>query len=369
VSRVPFSSTDLAIPLCVTRHSGPVCRSFLPSRQEGRAESIVSGQRTCDEATPASDRRPGRHVLVPPGGHPSHPSEALRRVSPNSSFIRSAPPWRQGTMTSERNSIPTLGRFDSTEPSPDADSPPSFFRAASQAGFAPDGQNFANIQAPPGATVFPPGAPTSAATNPRSCVTCRRRKVRCDKHMPCGNCRRAQISCIFPAPGRAPRRPRPKDPNAPPKQHSSEREIELVKRLRKLEGIVEELSGQIELEAVRHPSSDGHSPEATGDGDRRMPSRTESQGAASQQRPSPAASSGSRKESSGAGAQPGSGQGSSPFGGGLVRSPTELNKNFGRLVLSNKGTSRYVSSGFWSKINDEVSLEIVPNSPHGVTLH
>ncbi|KAJ4146448.1 hypothetical protein NW754_001914 [Fusarium falciforme] len=102
----------------------------------------------------------------------------------------------------------------------------------------------------PDAHTSPIQAPGSStpALNPRSCVTCRRRKVRCDKQMPCSNCRRAQIPCVFPAPGRAPRQPRPRDPNAPPK-NSSQREIELMKRLRKLEGIVEELSGQIEVES------------------------------------------------------------------------------------------------------------------------
>jgi hypothetical protein len=106
-----------------------------------------------------------------------------------------------------------------------------------------------------GVTVYSPSAPVSDKLNPRSCVTCRRRKVRCDKHMPCSNCKRAHIPCMFPAPGRAPRRPRPKDPNAVTKGHSTEREMELMRRLRKLEGIVEDLSGQVEVEATRHYSA------------------------------------------------------------------------------------------------------------------
>ncbi|KAB5578862.1 fungal-specific transcription factor domain-containing protein [Coniochaeta sp. 2T2.1] len=250
--------------------------------------------------------------------------------------------------------------MDSAEPSPNAESPPpptTNFNTSFEPGTAAtsDSQSFTSIPTPVGASVYPPSAAVAPSLNPRSCVTCRRRKVRCDKHMPCGNCRRAKISCIFPAPGRAPRRPRPKDPNAPPKQHSSEREVELVKRLRKLEGIVEELSGQIELEAVRHSSADGHSPEATADGDRHPPARADStHGSSSHGKGSPAASAGSRKESSSTLARTGSGNPNSPFGG-LERSPTEINKNFGRLVLNDKGTSRYVSSGFWSKINDELN--------------
>ncbi|KAM5364642.1 hypothetical protein ACJZ2D_011423 [Fusarium nematophilum] len=42
----------------------------------------------------------------------------------------------------------------------------------------------------------------------RSCVTCRRRKVRCDKAVPCANCARHGSKCVFPPPGRA--RPKPR---------------------------------------------------------------------------------------------------------------------------------------------------------------
>ena len=175
------------------------------------------------------------------------------------------------------------------------------------------------------------GAP---ALNPRSCVTCRRRKVRCDKQMPCSNCRRALIPCVFPAPGRAPRQQRPKDPNAPPK-NSTQREVELIKRLRKLEGIVEGLSGQIEVESGKAPST-ASSPTGALEG--------------LQQR---------------------QGSGSLDYlatGSPLSRNPDsttaqdneaamkkDMQKNFGRMVLDDhSGTRRYVSSGFWSKLNDEV---------------
>ena len=42
----------------------------------------------------------------------------------------------------------------------------------------------------------------------RSCVTCRRRKVKCDKAIPCANCARHGTKCMFPPPGRA--RPKPR---------------------------------------------------------------------------------------------------------------------------------------------------------------
>ncbi|ROW14760.1 hypothetical protein VPNG_03839 [Cytospora leucostoma] len=198
----------------------------------------------------------------------------------------------------------------------------------------------------PGASVYTPTAPPSDRLNPRSCVTCRRRKVRCDKHMPCSNCRRAQIPCIFPAPGRAPRRPRPKDPNAPPKQPSSEREIELMKRLRKLEGIVEELSGQIEVETARNHSSSGNSPEALGTtseqhtpasgvrGERSDSVATHSRGSPGDGRPFP------YNFNSGSGSRP--------------QRADSVNKKFGRLVINDHGKTRYVSSAFWSKLTDEL---------------
>lgn len=152
--------------------------------------------------------------------------------------------------------------------------------------------------------------------------------------MPCSNCRRALIPCAFPAPGRAPRQHRPKDPNAPPKP-TSLREVELVKRLKKLEGIVEELSGQIEVETGGRASSTANSPS--------------NEGSPTAQRP----------KSSSLGA----------FAAGVVdfgdnhatgeapesRKMKESRKQLGRLVLSDsKGSARYVSSGFWSKLNDEL---------------
>ena len=94
--------------------------------------------------------------------------------------------------------------------------------------------------------------------NARSCVTCRRRKVKCDKCVPCSNCTKAHTECIFPAPGRAPRRPRE---GAKP---VSEREALLLKRLRRLEGVVEELSGQTSSEYFPRHVESGNEPHNTG---------------------------------------------------------------------------------------------------------
>lgn len=209
----------------------------------------------------------------------------------------------------------------------------------------------------PGASVYTPTDLPSDRLNPRSCVTCRRRKVRCDKHMPCSNCRRAQIPCIFPAPGRAPRRPRPKDPNAPPKQASSEREIELMKRLRKLEGIVEELSGQIEVETARNHSSNGNSPEALINPG--SDSHTPNSGGPRGDRADSVAAGSSNSQGSPLQACEGR---PSPYsynsGSGVLQRQDSMNKKFGRLVVNDHGKTRYVSSAMWSKITDEVRCKL-----------
>ncbi|PYI00285.1 hypothetical protein BO78DRAFT_330435 [Aspergillus sclerotiicarbonarius CBS 121057] len=41
--------------------------------------------------------------------------------------------------------------------------------------------------------------------NPRSCIPCNRRKVRCDRQFPCGRCVKGGEKCVFPGPKRAPR--------------------------------------------------------------------------------------------------------------------------------------------------------------------
>lgn len=72
--------------------------------------------------------------------------------------------------------------------------------------------------------------PTATPPNLRSCTTCRKRKVRCDKKAPCAGCLKTGSVCIFPGPGRAPRRSRkPQD-------------AELMARLKRLERVVQSLN-------------------------------------------------------------------------------------------------------------------------------
>ncbi|KFA74361.1 hypothetical protein S40288_06686 [Stachybotrys chartarum IBT 40288] len=71
-----------------------------------------------------------------------------------------------------------------------------------------------------------------------SCIHCRRRKIRCDRREPCSNCVRVGVECHFPVTGRLPRRR-----NATGSQ--SQKQTELLSRLRRLESIVTELGIQI----------------------------------------------------------------------------------------------------------------------------
>lgn len=149
------------------------------------------------------------------------------------------------------------------------------------------------------------GAPSP---NPRSCVTCRRRKVKCDKKNPCSNCVRAKIECVFPGPGRAPRKSR-KPPDA-----------ELLERLRRLEGVVSSLNAQVEEH--EHEAAERE----------RQTSTSEKDGC--------------------------------PFSGtNGPNSPSVIEDNsveglenrFGRLVVE-KGRSRYINNSFWASLNNEVWL-------------
>ncbi|GAD92712.1 C6 transcription factor, putative [Paecilomyces variotii No. 5] len=150
-----------------------------------------------------------------------------------------------------------------------------------------------------------------AQLNQRSCITCRRRKVRCSKRDPCSNCVKAGIECVFPGPGRAPRKPkRPQD-------------AELLARLRRLEGVVESL-GANPNEPINAPVSFNDPPAPTSDG---------------QSKESPARE----------------GRTCAPF---MDRDPKALlphdtEHEFGRLVID-EGKSRYVSNRFWASLGDEI---------------
>ena len=85
-----------------------------------------------------------------------------------------------------------------------------------------------------------------------SCINCRRRKVRCDRRHPCAPCSRNKTECVFPVSGRIPRRSR--DPNY--SQLATQKQTELLGRLRRLEAMVGDLGSQVEHVAA--VSEDDH---------------------------------------------------------------------------------------------------------------
>lgn len=143
--------------------------------------------------------------------------------------------------------------------------------------------------------------------NPRSCVTCRKRKVRCDKRHPCINCAKAGTDCVFPGPGRAPRRSRkPQD-------------TELLARLRRLEGVVKHM-GKDPEEAME--SADNASRSGADDLANKDPGCDNSQFFAHLNQ------NGDQKTD-------------------------KLVRDFGRLVVE-EGRSRYVANKFWTALSEEV---------------
>ncbi|KAJ5233864.1 uncharacterized protein N7469_005630 [Penicillium citrinum] len=137
------------------------------------------------------------------------------------------------------------------------------------------------------------GETSSHAPKPRSCVTCRSRKVRCDKKAPCSNCRRANIACVLPSIDRQPRWARrlQQGPSG-----------DVMNRLRSLENLVKHLTPP-----GLNTSGDRNSAD--------LDDRTDS----------------------------------------LAAKPGKMEAQFGRLVVEDVNRSRYLGSGFWSRMNDELN--------------
>ena len=179
----------------------------------------------------------------------------------------------------------------------------------------------------PVSTRAPSSAPARTLKLP-SCVVCRNRKVRCDKEPPCSNCRRANIACVFPSTDRPPRWARRLErlthnavtSDAPAHQDIDPGVDKAMDRLRNLENLVKELRGQLEQSHTAASSARSGLSGVNSPG-----SSTEDYGADHQKDPV------------------------------TTTDTSSLNKQFGRLVLQDASRSRYVSSGFWSRVNDEVS--------------
>lgn len=71
---------------------------------------------------------------------------------------------------------------------------------------------------------------------------CHRRKVRCDRRQPCNHCTKNNIPCVFPTANKPRRTNTGSSSNG---NGDSSMEDEITARLHKLEGIVEDLRGQV----------------------------------------------------------------------------------------------------------------------------
>lgn len=177
-----------------------------------------------------------------------------------------------------------------------------------------------------------PSSASARAPKLPSCVGCRSRKVRCDKQSPCSNCRRANVACVLPSTERPPRWAHRLErltnnaaaSNAMAPQDADSGIAKVMDRLRYLENLVKELGGQLEQARAAASSGDGGSSGLASRGGSTHDPDAEHQ------------------------------MGSSP-----ATSTSSVQKQFGRLVLQDASRSRYVSSGFWSRINDEVSRPVV----------
>ena len=135
--------------------------------------------------------------------------------------------------------------------------------------------------------------------------------MKCNKEFPCSNCVRGHTECKFPAPGRAPRRPKkPQDG-------------ELLARLRKLEGVVQSLGANVNADGDLR---DSPTKEKSNDLPAEVPQKEKSQEQEDRDRKLEA-----DREIHG----------------------SSIDRAFGRLIID-EGKSRFVSNLFWANLSDEV---------------
>ncbi|KAJ5972400.1 uncharacterized protein N7479_002318 [Penicillium vulpinum] len=147
-----------------------------------------------------------------------------------------------------------------------------------------------------------------------SCVTCRRRKVKCNRRDPCSNCVKTGMACVFPTSGRKFQRA------------SKPREIDVINRLKRLEDVVKNIRHPIHLETPNPPS------DAAGEDTITVMEKC-------------------------------------PFDGTDPRATRHKHgspEEFGRLIVDN-GSSRYISNRLWASLSDQIDELhdlLVPSSPH-----
>ncbi|KAK1837621.1 fungal specific transcription factor domain-containing protein, partial [Colletotrichum chrysophilum] len=186
------------------RHENDISSKLVNKASHGASEDIGGSSRLTEQSPVVGLPSPKRPELV---SHlesiPSDPNlrDPSPLLPPLDNLRRTDRPTKP-VMEMEHFS-PASQQSNPTTPATTVNNNPQHSPASPTTSTAPDFPALSRH----GATSIPPDQPVAMtasgqpALNPRSCVTCRRRKVRCDKQMPCSNCRRAVIQCIFPAPG------------------------------------------------------------------------------------------------------------------------------------------------------------------------
>ena len=149
-----------------------------------------------------------------------------------------------------------------------------------------------------------------------SCVTCKKRKVKCDKSFPCANCARRHIDCVYLAAGK--RRTR-----GPGKHRAGERIEQMTSRVAQLEQVLGKLQ----------PRGHGEDPHLGRDNFRAI------------------------SDSTSVGEQ-GKQDGKSTTTDSVRTAESEesvLDRSASRLLVKG-GKSQYIRNKFWASINDEVCL-------------
>ncbi|KAK2768390.1 hypothetical protein FQN54_000245 [Arachnomyces sp. PD_36] len=242
----------------------------------------------------------------------------------SNNFSYNRPTLYSDSSHEQQQPLSSLSSASQNDPSPSA--PPPLTGFFSPIPLTPSGTHSNPLPQP-----HLPTAPHPPQLNPRSCTTCRRRKVRCNKRNPCSNCTKAGIECIFPAPGRAPRRSKkPAD-------------SELLTRLRRLEGVVQALGAHVDDDGVVVGGGRGDASPVSA-------ARSAPTAGAS---PLIATDSGSadRDEEM----VQAKGAMCSDFADADPRKirARKIDQEFGRLVVDD-GRSRYVSNRFWASLGDEI---------------
>ncbi|ERS96532.1 hypothetical protein HMPREF1624_06736 [Sporothrix schenckii ATCC 58251] len=218
-------------------------------------------------------------------------------------------------------------------------------------------------------------APANTVAKPRSCVTCRQRKVRCDKLSPCSNCRRADIPCVLPSMERPPRWARRLKQQQQRQQQQQQQQQQL--QLRQTEHghlPVAESSSQSPRPNAAYLPSTLPTGSPLGNPDPANPADvsavlgrlkqlealvrdlSSSSGSPSSQMPAlgpaPPANTTATPTAPTTSATTASSPPAAAFG------TVPIQERFGRLILDEDASNRrrYVSSGFWSRITDELDV-------------